>query len=166
MPTIYLDMDGVVADFDAVASKIIGRSHSANEPWPPNDWAKLRSHQRMYSYLPLMPDAKKLVTTVVELANKYNYDVIFLTAVPRENDFPWAFQDKMEWKQRYFGDIPIWFGPYSDDKQVRTKTGDILIDDRKSNIEQRKQAGGIGILHHGSVDESITKLENYLKMGV
>ena len=166
MPTIYLDMDGVVADFDAEATKIIGYSHPANERWPDADWAKLRSNPRFYRDLPLMPDARRLVTTVLELADQYNRDVKFLTAVPQDNDFPWAFQDKMTWKQRHFGDIPIWFGPYSNDKRHWARPGDILIDDRRSNIDQWREAGGIGILHHGDVDQSLEKLITILKSGL
>ncbi len=164
MPTIYLDMDGVVADFDTATSKIIGRSHSTNEPWPPADWAKLRPYQRLYLDLPLMPDAKQLVESVMELANKHDYEVRFLTAVPKDNDFPWAFQDKMIWKQKHFGDIPIWFGPYSADKHFRSKSGDILIDDRTSNIDEWTQAGGVGILHNGDVNQSLDKLRTILQM--
>ena len=166
MSTIYLDMDGVVADFDAEATKIIGYSHPANERWPDADWAKLRSNPRFYRDLPLMPDARRLVTTVLELADRTNRDVKFLTAVPQDNDFPWAFQDKMIWKQRHFGDIPIWFGPYSHDKRHWARPGDVLIDDRRSNIEQWREAGGIGILHHGDVDQSLDKLRTILQAGV
>jgi 5'(3')-deoxyribonucleotidase len=166
MQTIYLDMDGVVADFDAEASKIIGRSHSANERWPDHDWIKLRAFPRFYRDLPLMPDARRLVATVLDLADQTNRDVRFLTAVPQDNDFPWAFQDKVTWKQRHFGDIPIWFGPYSHDKQLWARPGDILIDDRRSNIEQWQAAGGHGILHHGDVDQSLDQLRTIIQTGV
>jgi 5'-nucleotidase len=162
MATIFLDMDGVVADFDAAAKAIIGYSHPANQRWPDAEWARIRQHQRFYRDLPLMPDAERLVAAVLTLADVHDYDVKFLTAIPRDNDFPWSFQDKMEWKQRYFGDIPIWFGPYSHDKRQWSKPGEILIDDRRVNIEEWSEAGGTGILHVGNVNQTILNLQAVL----
>lgn len=165
MSTIFLDMDGVVADFDAVARKIIGYSHPAHERWPDSDWAKLRSHPRFYSELPLMPDAHELVNTVMDWAAQHDRDVRFLTAIPQDNDFPWAIQDKITWAQKHFGNIPVWFGPYSHDKRHHARPGDILIDDRASNIQEWREAGGTGILHHGDVPATLNKLRTILQSG-
>ena len=49
-------------------------------------------------------------------------------------------------------------GPYSHDKQKWCIPGDILIDDRPSNIEQWTAAGGIAVYHTGDVDASIKYL--------
>jgi hypothetical protein len=89
-------------------------------------------------------------------------DVKFLTALPRDNDFPWAAYDKVLWAQEHFPGIPVWIGPYSDDKQQRSQPGDVLIDDRKVNIEQWQAKGGFAILHTGDVEASLNTLRSFL----
>lgn len=162
MSTIYLDMDGVVADFDKKAEEIIGYSHPPYTRFPSEDWAKLLDYQRFYRDLPLCKDAKHLVTTVLHLAHNKRMDVKFLSALPRDNDFPWAAYDKVLWAQEHFPGIPVWIGPYSDDKQQRSKPGEVLIDDRKVNIEQWQSKGGFAILHTGDVEASLTALRSFL----
>ena len=95
MNTIFLDMDGVVANWQARVQEIVGRELPEGERWPDEDWRSLIQFQRLYSELPLMPDARYLVRQCQDLAVKHNYVVRFLSAVPQRNDFPWAFQDKV-----------------------------------------------------------------------
>jgi 5'(3')-deoxyribonucleotidase len=84
---------------------------------------------------------------------------MFLTAVPKGNDVPWAFYDKVVWVQNYFPDIPVMFGPFSKDKWQHCKPGDILIDDRKSNIAEWQAAGGRPILHEGNIKSTLAALD-------
>lgn len=158
MSTIYLDMDGVVADFDRIVQSVLGRDSRVDQRYPESEWGKLREHQRIYRDLPLCADANLLVNGVRSLAKEHGLRVLFLTAVPKDNDFPWAFTDKIEWAQRYFPDIPVWFGPYSDDKQVRSQPDDILIDDRVSNITQWRDQGGYAILYQGQAQPVLDEL--------
>ena len=66
--TLYLDMDGVVADWDQAAADFIGRPRKPNpeDPdgegrWAHEDWQKIRDNHRFFSTLPLMPFARELV---------------------------------------------------------------------------------------------------------
>ena len=158
MITIYLDMDGVVADFDATVQDILGGDSRVDQRYPESEWARMRAHQRIYRDLPLCVDANLLVDGVRDLAHRHGLRVLFLTAVPKDNDFPWAFTDKISWAQRYFPDIPVWFGPYSQDKQVRSVPDDILIDDRVSNITQWRDRGGYAILYTGQAQPVLDEL--------
>lgn len=164
MSTIYLDMDGVVADFDVKAKEIIGYSHPPYTRYPIEDWRKILNYPRFYRDLPLCVGAKDLVTAVLHMAHQKDMDVKFLSALPKDNDFPWAVYDKVSWAQQYFPTIPVWLGPYSNDKQLRSKPGEVLIDDRKSNIEQWSAKGGFAILHSGDVDATIKLLKEFLEL--
>lgn len=157
MKTIYLDMDGVVADFDAYAEQFL-KTRSADGRWSREHWNQLREHKRMYRDLPKTPEADELVDAVRKLCNERNYNLLFLTAVPKGNDFHWAFYDKMIWVQQYYPDIAVHFGPYSVDKQVHCNPGDVLIDDRLSNIQEWELAGGIAIRHQGDLANTLQKL--------
>ena len=48
MATIFLDMDGVVADFDAYAKEILGYSTPGGKRYPVDDWAKISANPRFY----------------------------------------------------------------------------------------------------------------------
>jgi len=161
MKTIFLDMDGVVSDFDAYAEPLVGFRTPGGVRYDQEGWEKISAEPRLYSKLETCPGADRLVTTVQDLAEEFGYDVKFLTAIPRQNDVPWAFHDKTEWIKARWPNIPVWFGPYSNDKQQHCRPGDILIDDRPSNIDEWNAAGGIGILHvNYNVDETLVKLSS------
>ena len=162
MPILYLDMDGVVADFNAYARKVLKNSHNKKDRWPESEWVKLRENSRLYRDLDKTPEADDLVKYCRNYANQHGYEVRFLTAIPRKNDIVFAFDDKVIWAQKYFPDIPVMFGPYSHDKQAHVSPGDILIDDRTSNIEEWRAMGGYGILHKGNLDKTIESLEKII----
>jgi len=150
MRTIYLDMDGVVADFNAYARATL-RVREEHHKWPEAEWNKLRDNPRLYRDLNKTPEADLIVETCRYVCKLKGYQLLFLTAVPNKNDVHWAFYDKVVWAQKYYPDIPVHFGPFSKDKHLHAQPGDILIDDRTSNIEDWKAAGGIAIYHTDTV---------------
>lgn len=161
MNTLYLDMDGVVADFDAYAYKVL-RFGPSQGIYPDEKWGKLKSNPRLYRDLEKTPYADELVFQCSVFAKRNNFELKFLTAVPKNNDLPWTFYDKVKWVEKNgFDTIPVMFGPYSKDKHTHCKVGDILIDDRTSNIEEWTAAGGYGILHRDSYEKTLEKLYQY-----
>lgn len=139
-------MDGVVADFDEYAFRTLGVPPSGGI-YPDEVWKKLATNPRIYRDLKKTPYADELVNVCKILSIERNWELKFLTAVPKGNDVQWAFYDKMIWAQIFFPDIPVMFGPYSKDKHLHCEAGDILIDDRNSNVEEWRAAGGLAILH-------------------
>jgi len=164
MATIYLDMDGVVSDFDGYAEPIVGFRTPGGVRYDQEGWSKISANQRVYRDLPEMPDAHRLVREVQELAKENNMDVGFLTAIPRQNDVPWVHWDKFKWIEARWPGIPVFFGPYSNDKHFHCKSlNDVLIDDRPSNIEEWRAAGGKAILHEGDVVATLFELRSLLR---
>lgn len=161
MRTIYLDMDGVVADFDGYAKKILNTEKTTHS-WPRDQWAKISSNQRLYRDLQKTPEADKLVNICKKICQEKKWRLIFLTAVPKDDDMPWAFYDKINWVQNFYPDIPVHFGPYSHSKWKHCKKDDILIDDRSSNCEQWENAGGKSILHQGNLLETLKVLQSII----
>ena len=163
MKTIFVDMDGVVADFDTFASDLLGRKigwHQSKFDLTGEEWEKLTTVDRLYYQLPLMPDATKLIAYVKSLSTRFH--VQFLTAVPRRTTMPDAKADKQAWVDKYFPGMKMDIGPFSHDKQKWCSPGDILIDDRPSNIEEWMRAGGIAIYHTGDVDKTIKTLNEVI----
>ena len=160
--TLYLDMDGVVADWETAIADILGYRLIEGDRWPDQDWRKIIQFQRVYRDIPLLPWALEFVDEACEIARAANYAVKFLTAVPRRNDFPYAFEDKVHWANKHFPTIPVWFGPYSQDKQKRAAPGQVLVDDRMTNINEWIAQNGIGIYFHRNPDAVLAILRNIL----
>ncbi len=157
MRTIYLDMDGVVADFNRFASEFLGRQVGWDEKDLTSDeWELLASTGDLYDRLPLIEESTKLVAMAKAFSTRFHIE--FLTAIPRQTTMPSAESDKKKWLDRYYPGIKMNIGPYSRDKQNWSKPGDILIDDKWSNIEQWFNKGGIGIFHQGDFDITIKNL--------
>jgi hypothetical protein len=69
----------------------------------------------------------------------------------------------MSWAREHFPDIPVHFGPYSEDKQDHTLPGDILVDDRGSNCVEWESRGGIAVhVTNNDLKPTIEKLRELL----
>ena len=60
MTTLYIDMDGVVADFDRYAQETLGLPPSGGM-YPPEEWQRIAENDRIYRDLEKTPYADKLV---------------------------------------------------------------------------------------------------------
>ncbi len=156
-------MDGVVADFDTFAEALLGREigwGDTTQDLTAEEWLRLASVDRLYYQLPLMPDATKLVAYVKSLSTRFQ--IGFLTAIPRRTTIPSARADKQAWVDKYFPGMRMDIGPFSHDKHKWCSPGDILVDDRPSNIREWNAAGGIAIYHTGDVNATIKRLNEVI----
>lgn len=155
---IYIDMDGVVADFDGRAEQILG-ARPVDERWPEDQWQQLRNHKHLYRHLPKTPYADQVIAVARRFRDELGWHLGMLTAIPKGNDMPSAFYDKVLWMQDHYPDIPVYFGPYSKDKQLHCQPGDVLVDDRTSNIREWGAKGGTAIkLNHLRPQEAIDQM--------
>jgi hypothetical protein len=145
--TIYVDLDGVLADFDAFVFANMGRVFT-HETGPAGDkemWEFLASVSNLYYILEPTPYAHELWDHI----KSFGSNVEILTAIPRRTTIAEAEQNKRDWVAKHFGtDVKMNIGPYSADKWKHAKPGDILVDDRGDNIRDWINHGfGTGILH-------------------
>ena len=157
--TVFVDMDGVLADFETFANSYLGSEWKVEVEMP--NWGRLSQCQNLYSMLSPMPDAYDLWRY---LHGRFDYqDIQILTAIPSRAYFPSAVDDKREWVAKHFGkNVKVNFGPYAKDKQYHCKEGDILIDDMERNINQWIARGGIGIFHRdakSTIDELYKRIK-------
>lgn len=151
MPTIYIDMDGVLADFNTKAREVLGATEADSDQaaqagrWPREKWETLKEIYHFYRILPKTPFADRLMELARRYRDELGWKLYILTAIPSGNDVPQAFQDKVEWIQEYYPDVEVHFGPYSRDKAHHCRPGYILVDDRYDNCESWTQAGGQAI---------------------
>lgn len=163
MRTVYLDMDGVLADFDSYCVKLIGKLPK-EFPTSSEGWRALGEHKyTMYKNLDPMPGAAELVRYVTSLSREYNFTIGILTAVPKIGTVPLAKQHKVEWLIKYFPQLLYDFniGPWAQDKYKHCIGNDILIDDSKMNIDQWNKVNGCGVLYQNN-EQTFLDLKNIL----
>lgn len=161
---IYLDMDGVLADFNLGVVRGLGRRFQELGSTTTR-WALINELcQDIYLNLEKLPDADMLVEQVVNIGAIYNYTPAILTALPSLARMPRAEEHKRQWIERYYPFLSSNFnvGPFAIDKQKHARPGHILIDDSHLNIPQWNAAGGLGILHTSAFD-TLEKLHTYLR---
>ena len=155
MRQLYLDCDGVLADFDRGATAILGMKPKAFEHRHGlgKFWQKLAQAPDFYFSLPLLPDAMQLYDAVKHL------DPIILTGLPRGN---WAADQKKRWAEQHFPGVRM-ITCMARDKRNHAKDGDVLVDDMEKYRHLWEQAGGI-FLHHRSAAESVEALRDYFDL--
>jgi len=136
---IYLDCDGVLADFDKAAEAVLGapprvfeQRHGAAE-----FWRRLARADRFFERLDPLPDADELYAAV------RHKDPIILTGLPRGN---WAAPQKRRWAERHFPGVPV-ITTSAALKREHCHPGDVLVDDRDQHRGLWEAAGGRFILH-------------------
>jgi hypothetical protein len=159
--TVYLDMDGVLADFDKFTIDKIGRTLNSFDSSKAG-WDAMKDNLDVYKHLEIMPNARIMVDAILELSQQYGFRVAVLTGIPRIGRVPHAQIHKKQWIDRHFPELSSNFniGPYASHKQYHCNPLDVLIDDMDQNIEQWNQTG-YGIVHTSAAD-SLTKLVEYL----
>jgi hypothetical protein len=154
---LYLDCDGVLADFDRGATALLGMKPRAFEKRHGIGcfWQKLARAPDFYFGLPLLPDAMQLFEAARHL------DPIILTGLPIGN---WAAEQKVRWAARHFPGTRI-ITTLARDKRNHAKTGDVLVDDQLKHAHLWEEAGGIFVHHHDAAT-TLRKLEPFspLKM--
>ena len=146
---LYLDCDGVLADFDKGATAVLGLPPRAFEKRHGlgRFWQKLASAPDFYFGLPLLPDATVLFDAVRHL------HPVILTGLPRGN---WAADQKVRWAAQHFPGTRI-ITTMARDKRDHAKEGDVLVDDQLRHRHRWEEAGGI-FVHHRSAAETIEQL--------
>ena len=142
---IYLDLDGVMADFDAHFPAVFGLDHKSLAD--DDMWGKINSHPSYFRDMPPCAGALEFFDEIRHL------DPIILTACPRTN-YKNAATQKRAWVRQHLSVgimvLPVMGG--HNKPLFMHAPGDILIDDFEKNTRAWEDAGGEAILHRNFVD--------------
>lgn len=160
---VFLDSDGVLADFDTLAGEILGMPSREFEKAKHNDdsggmWSRLYAHHDFFYKLPKMPDADELVQGVINLG----FDPIVLTGIPSKDGSDWAIGQKVRWYADHYPDLPV-ITCKSKDKLMHMIEGkhNVLIDDWTQHKKAWENAGGTFIVHTSAAD-SLAQLKEVI----
>lgn len=148
-PQIFVDMDGVLADFDSHYEAVFGvRPDKAIDNV---DWQRVRDHKGFYGDIPPMADMRELW----RFLRLIRPQPIVLTGIPYSVEE--AEANKRGWVREYLGDVQV-IGCKSKDKCLYIKNpGDVLIDDWEKHKQAWIDVGGRWITHV-SAKETVRQL--------
>ena len=160
---IYLDMDGVLCDFEKKYTEFFGVS-SKDEQGHTKDFYKrwgVFIKNNLFEYLDWCPGAENLVWFI---NNEFVWpkfgQVCILSSSGGHDTHEKVKEQKINWLKKH----NLWYHPFivsrKKDKQTYASKNMLLIDDAKENVEQFRQAGGHAILHIDAVD-TIEQLKKY-----
>lgn len=152
---IFLDLDGVMADFETHFRNLFGKEPPSNGGTTDDEmWKLIYDHSEFFTTMPLMEGAKQFYMK----AYFEGFDFIILTAASKTH-YPTVAVQKMQWVREHFGPdmlcLPV-YGSASKQFFMQNK-GDILIDDYQKNCKRWEAAGGIAI-HHTDFPSTLQKL--------
>ena len=152
---IYLDLDGVMADFDAHFPKLFNVDHKTL--LDDDMWEIINSHRTFFAEMPMMPGAKEFFDAIRPL------NPIILTACPK-SDYENVAVQKRQWVAQHLDKtttvLPMMHGRFK--WLFMHQPGDILIDDFSKNIKNWSINKGVGILHK-SFSQTWSELSDILK---
>lgn len=157
---LYVDMDGVLSDFDTAFRAINGS---------PNDRVKFKQsvmEYKIFRDLNFMPDAEQLLTHLKTLTD---IDIEILTSVGTFDPFVGdeVKKQKKNWlKEKNINYKPNFVRSKSEKSKYAinpygSKVPNILIDDSPGCVDPFNAAGGRGILHK-SAAETIPLLDSMI----
>jgi hypothetical protein len=155
---IYVDMDGVIADFYKRYQEMfnISPDDGRYKKQFSGNFPKFIETQQ-FATLDLMPDARDLINF---LDNQVITKEILSSTARPENDAAISMQ-KARWLATHNIIYKTNFVPGKQHKYKFATPNSIIIDDTKSVIDDWNKAGGIGILHTDAIS-TISKLKMYI----
>jgi len=140
MGMIYVDMDGVIADFDQSIVDIFGEEYSnkiANE-----FWKKTCVEAEVFRKMPPIQEGIDMIDSLIGLGQ-----VCFMTStggMPHHIDIA---KQKLDWLHAHgLGDLPVAFCMNTAGKGLYAQRRAILIDDRSKVCTEWNLKGGQAIL--------------------
>lgn len=159
--TVFVDMDGCIADFEGYFKTITGMT--VQQVTDPELWTRIDAYgkSKFFSELPWTMGGKDLWTFVTN-----NFLQVKILSALGKSDLidKQTSQGKMVWLKKNIPSLPNEDIILVQNKHLKAKyckPGDIIIDDTAEVIQEWTRKQGIGILHRTS-QETIAKLRQYV----
>jgi 5'(3')-deoxyribonucleotidase len=154
-PEVYVDMDGVLADFFKDWNRMVGVGHWKEIKDPEAALDMIRKNPTFWIDLDVLSNAPRLLGAIKKFANSY-----YICTSPLGKD-PNCEPQKREWAKKYlsaFAPKEVYVTHNKPQFAVQPDgTPNVLIDDFGKNIVAWQNAGGIGIHYENNNVESAIK---------
>ena len=158
--TIYLDMDGVIADFDKGYSSIYG-INCRDDPNADIRWYEFVKNDG-FRNLPTTIDFTVLTTKLFSL----DVNVEILSSLSIRNNYKDVAKQKYAWLEEHrLGDLPVTFVRKKVEKSDYADNTTLLIDDSAGCVDPFRARGGFAI-QHSSARKTINELRCFEDKGL
>ena len=152
---LFLDLDGVSADFNEWHFRRFGRDAFRNHE-DDVDWKVIKEAGNIYADMKPLPDFPILW----EYSKKFN--PIIITGIP--NSIPEHANYKRSWIDRHMGEHVPMIACLSKEKSKFATRGSVIIDDWPKYRKFWEDKGGIWI-HHENAKSSVEQLQEIVRRG-
>lgn len=151
---LFLDCDGVLADFDTGFERLTGTDSKSFEDAYGTSvfWSRIQRSDSFFARLPVMDQGRQLYNLVKHLRP------IILTGTPVGD---WSVPQKLRWRDKHFPGVPM-VTCRSRDKKVYCQPGDVLIDDLLKYKHLWEEAGGQFIHYTNDAQDAYTQLKELI----
>lgn len=141
---IYLDMDGVLCDFDKRYKELFGiTAGSARDKKEFHKYFDIFIQKRSFETLDALPGAMDLV----EFLRKASVPTQILSSTANEENYDAISKQKLIWLQTHGITFKPNFVPGKKHKWKFAGPDKLIIDDTQSVIDDWRKAGGLAIWH-------------------
>lgn len=161
MGRLYIDMDGVLADFDRGLREFY-KLNGPDDPHPLDDRDRAKAFWSIdcvgFSIFEELPEVERFMVGV--LPDLPTGNTVILTSTGGGVNHMEIAKQKACWlsARDIVCDLPVIFCLNTANKASFAQLGDVLIDDRQKVIDAWHSAGGRGVLWDGSVSNCIARL--------
>lgn len=145
-PIVYVDMDGVLADFFGEVARKHGVEYWREIHRQSIGIDQIAQQPEFFETLPPMPNARNLLQGVINIAGQYS-----ILSSPLMSAVEQSSEEKSRWLVKHINHHQPTAVIFDHEKykyaQQPNETPNILIDDWQTNIRLWESHGGIGILH-------------------
>jgi hypothetical protein len=144
MRNLYIDFDGVIMNTIEISYSEI-REMGLNDK-DPNDQKAVRKYYAELDWNILLNEKASIINDAMDCIQKIlDSELYEVTILSHVNSLQEAIE-KVKYIRKYFRDITVIPVPREISKTEMVHTeGDILVDDYVGNLQEWKEAGGIGI---------------------
>jgi hypothetical protein len=148
MKTLYLDMDGVLADFNKRYTELFKQSPGDGRDRKEftTNWPNFIQGEN-FTTLEKWPGCDALLAFAKDLQDNYGITVEILSSSGGEKFHSEVTAQKVKWLQKHGITFKANIVPGSGKKKSWSKTGTVLVDDTDYVINAYNEGEGVGILH-------------------
>ena len=152
---IYLDLDGVVANFFKQCLTLFNRDDTEYSEWyfwkdwnltDDEFWNGINDSPEFWAEIPTY----SWTTTILSVVKYYDPEYKVLTS---PHDHHTCYSGKCKWVQEHLGISVPKRCIFTKEKHLLAKKNRILIDDGQDNIKKWTDEGGIGLLFPNNINE-------------
>ena len=158
MKKLFVDMDGVLADFEKRYCALFGAQPGEDRDVKFSERWRYFVDDDNFETLDLFPGSTDLL---VYLESLHHVQIAILGSTGGFADHNAIVRQKMKWLDYHAISFPAIFVPVKRYKRNYAEASSILIDDTLDNIDDFKKYGGAAILHK-DVKVTIDYVENWL----